>query len=175
MSPVEEEIKALVVEASKSIAEAVDDGEPDVDHGGAYRRIYSAAIGYSAAQLRGVIVVQAREPVWIQILRTSFAIEVTYPVDPAQLGDAACEIANMIAGALKRSLIARGLDLSVGLPSGTSGVNLTQTPPLSTWWVLQVAGGQLEVATNVAAHPGLVLGDPPPVATVDPTGDLLLL
>lgn len=173
MSPVEQEIRALVMEASQSVAASLN-GELARDAGGAYRRIYSASIGYSAALLRGVIVVQAREPVWIEILRNAFSIEVTYPLDPAQLGDAACEVANMVAGALKRCLTPRGVDLSVGLPSGTSGVNLTHSPPLSTWWVLETSGGQLEVATNVAVYPGLELADEE-VAPLETTGDLLLL
>ena len=62
MSPVEQEIRALVMEASQSVATSLN-GELARDAGGAYRRIYSASIGYSAALLRGVIVVQAREPV----------------------------------------------------------------------------------------------------------------
>lgn len=141
-------------------------------------RSYSASLGYTSADVRGVLVVQGTSRLWSAIFTALVGGPPVATMSAEALCDVAGELANVVAGRVKRVLLTEGVEVVLAVPSGTHGVGLHSEAlgkgTGTLWRHLHTPDGVLTVCNAVRVEAGIVLEISPSVAPVGGEGELIV-
>jgi hypothetical protein len=162
---IDEAVMAGVHAQLGSFGYVPSDGGPSEVRG---ERSYSASLGYTSVDVRGVLVVLGPAALWSAIYTVLVGQPPPAALSAEELCDVAGEFANVAVGRLKRALLAEGVEVGLAVPSGTSGFDLRSEtlgkgaePHVIH---LHTSDGVLTVSNSALVDAGIVLGEKTPSA-----------